>query len=334
VDSSLIRQDILDFLETFDKMQQEDQQSYLEANPPLNVDLRDLGMKLYSGNRQWLLEREAPKNLLSRDEMMFIAKMGRRDMDSIGMNIPGRPIPEDASFELIMIDSITAEWQRTPKVSEDSVILYFHGGSFAMGSPKSHRRLTIDIGRATSMKILSVDYRLAPEHPFPASIEDGLTAYNWLLSEGYDSSKIVIAGDSAGGYGIPLPAAGVCLAPATDLTFSDDSFFENTKTDPLNAVGAAFWMVEAFLNDADPTHSAVSPLFAKLEGLPPLLIQASKIEMIYSDSERFVEKAEAAGVDVTFQTWDDMLHVFQCFDFPETDEAIGMIGAFVKEKIS
>jgi acetyl esterase/lipase len=200
VDSSLIRQDILDFLETFDIMQQEDQQTYLEANPPLNIDLRDLGMKLYSGNRQWLLERDAPKNLLSRDEMMFIAKMGRQDMDSIGMNIPGRPIPEDASFELINIDSLIAEWQRTPKVSEDSVILYFHGGSFVMGSPKSHRRLTIDIGRATSMKILSVDYRLAPEHPFPASIEDGLTAYNWLLSEGYDSSKIVIAGDSAGGY--------------------------------------------------------------------------------------------------------------------------------------
>ncbi len=345
VDESLIRQDILDYLKRFDSLQLVFQQAYLEKNPPSNIDLRDIGMRLHSGNRQWLLERDAPKKLLSMDEMMFLVNLGRSNMDYIGMNMPGRPIPEDASFESVIIDSIPAELHMTPGVSKESVVLYFHGGSFVSGSPISHRRLTIDIGRATSMKVLSVDYRLAPEHPYPASIEDGIAAYNWLLAEGYDPSRIVIAGDSAGGYvtlsvllrlrdnGQPLPACGVCLAPVTDLTFSDESFFANAKTDPMIAPGSAFWMVEAFLNDADPTDVSVSPLFAKLEGLPPLLFQASRIEMVYSQSERFAENAKTEGVDVTLQTWDDMVHVFQSFNFPESDEAIEMIGEFVKSKM-
>jgi len=149
-----------------------------------------------------------------------------------------------------------------------------------MGSPSTHRLLTVALGEAARMSVLSVDYRLAPEHPYPASLQDCTAAYSWLLSAGIASKNIVIAGDSAGGNltlttliklrdsGIPLPAGAVCLSPPTDMV-ADESFFENAETDPVLADVGLFWWVPAYRAGADPRDPLVSPIYADLRGLPP-----------------------------------------------------------------
>jgi len=224
--------------------------------------------------------------------------------------------------------------------------LYIHGGGWVLGSPISHRGLNSNIAKATGVKILSIDYRLAPEHPFPAPLEDCVDAYKWLLSNGFKSDHIIIAGDSAGGnltlttllklrdQGIDLPAGAVCLSPATDLTLSDDSYFENAETDPILADIGVFWWMVVYLAGEDPRNPYISPLFADLKGLPPILIQVSSCEMLYSDATRFVEKAKKAGTNAILQSWDEMTHVFQGTRFellPEAEDAISKIADFTNQ---
>ncbi|MGY5873175.1 MAG: alpha/beta hydrolase [Candidatus Thorarchaeota archaeon] len=345
VDMTLIRKDILEFLARLTKVKQTHTQKYLMENPSDSIDFLDIVKRVQIGNRQNLLERKEPTSSISHEELVYVTRMERHSEDIVGEMMPEFQVSKDASFESIMIGSIHAEWQKTPEVSEESTILYFHGGGFYTGSSKTHRRLGTEIGRAAAMKVLNVDYRLAPEHPYPAALDDAYAAYTWLMNEGYDSSNVVIAGDSAGGYlvlavllkirdeGKPLPAAGVCISPPTDLTGTHNSYLENIKTDIVCANMGIYYIMKSFLGDANPNDAAVSPLLANLEGLPPLLFQASKIEMLYSDSERFVNKARNAGVDVTFQTWDDMIHDFQWFNLPEAEDATRKIGEFVKEKL-
>jgi acetyl esterase/lipase len=195
------------------------------------------------------------------------------------------------------------------------------------------------------MPVLSVDYRLAPEHPYPASLEDCTAAYKWLLSTGIAPKNIVIAGDSAGGnltlttliklrdYGTPLPVGAVCLSPPTDMV-AEESFFENAETDPVLADVGLFWWIPAYLAGAGANDPLVSPVRADLRGLPPLLIHVSTCEMLYSDSKRFAERADAAGVAVTLEIWNDMPHVWHAFgshNLTESKEAIAKIGEFVRE---
>ena len=344
VDLSLIRADLVEIISKSDKIKQVGIQTYMKDNPP-TFDFVDIVQRAELANRLYLLERKEPKSVLSEEELHYLVGLERYSTEYDCEKNPDLELPKDANIEPIMIGSIPAEWQTTPGVTEDTVILYFHGGAFYTCSPKTHRRMTLHIGRAASMKVLSVDYRLAPEHPFPAALEDCYQAYNWLIGQGYDPSKIVIAGDSAGGYLVlstllklrdermQLPAAGVCIAPVTDLTASHNSIFDNVKTDPLIAPLGIYWVLEMFLGNADPNDKAVSPLFAELDGLPPLLFHVSKIEMLYSDSERFVEKARTAGINVQYSEWDDMTHVFHWYDIPEAKDAIEEIGSFVKEKV-
>jgi acetyl esterase/lipase len=239
---------------------------------------------------------------------------------------------------------VPAEWQIVPKAANNKVILYFHGGGFVMMSPKTHRLLTLEIAKITKMRVLSVDYRLAPEHPHPAALEDCVKTYKWLLSQGFKAKNIVIAGDSAGGnltlttliklrdIGIELPAGGVALSPATDLTNSSETFYKNAETDPILADRGVFWWTTSFLAGADPSDPYISPLLADLKGLPPLLLQVSTTEMLYDHSTRFIERAKAAGVNATLQEWNDTIHVFQGFGLkalPEAKEAIEKIGNFI-----
>jgi len=212
-------------------------------------------------------------------------------------------------------------------------------------SPKTHRALTIEIAKLTEMRILSVDYRLAPEHSHPAPLEDCVKAYKWLLSQGIKAENIVIAGDSAGGSltlttliklrdeGIPLPVGAVALSPATDFTGKSKTFYENAKIDPILADIGIFWWTTAFLAGADPNDPLISPVLADLKDLPPLLIQVSTSEMLYDHSTRFIERAKAAGVNATLQEWKDTIHVFQGFglhDLPEAKEAIKKIAEFIQ----
>ncbi len=215
-----------------------------------------------------------------------------------------------------------------------------------LGSPNSHRLFTIALGQATKLRVLSVDYRLAPEYPYPVQLEDCTAAYKWLLSVGIKPENIIIARDSAGGNltlttlvklrndGIALPAGAVYLSSATDYTGSDELFFENAETDPVLADIWLFWWIPAYLAGADPSVPLISPLYADLKGLPPLLFQVSTYEMLFSDSKRLVDRAKAAGVNATLETWNDMIHVFQVFglqELTETKEAIAKIGEFIQK---
>ena len=256
------------------------------------------------------------------------------------------PLPMEIEIKPVILGKIPAEWVIPPNSIKDHVILYIHGGGWIMGSPLTSRRLNSAIAEATNQKILSIDYRLAPEHPFPTPLEDCVNAYNWLLSNGFKNNHIIVAGDSAGGnltlttllklrdQGIDLPAGAICLSPATDFTLADDSYFENAKTDPLLADMAIFWWCVAYLAGEDPRNPYVSPLFADLKGLPPILIQVSSCEILYSDATRFVEKAKKAGTDAILQSWDDMTHVFQGTRYdllPEAREAIIKIAEFTNQ---
>ncbi len=256
------------------------------------------------------------------------------------------PIPSNIVIKSTMLDKIPAEWVIPPNSIKDHVILHIHGGGWILGSPSGTRRLTSTIAKTANLKILSIDYRLAPEYPFPTPLEDCVAAYKWLLSNGFKSEHIIIAGESAGGnltlatllklrdQGMDLPAGAICLSPATDFTLSDDSYFKNGATDPgLGDIGVFWWLV-AYLAGEDPRNPLVSPLFGDLKGLPPILIQASTCEMLYSDASRFVEKAKKAGVNATLQSWDEMTHVFQGTRFellPEAEEAINKIAEFTTQ---
>jgi len=216
-----------------------------------------------------------------------------------------------------------------------------------MGSLNTHRQLAGWIAKAAGARVLLADYRLGPESPFPAAVEDAVAAYQWLLGQGVDAAGVAIAGDSAGGgltaatlialrdRGLPMPAAGVLLSPWTDLALTGESLTSRAALDPMIAGAAGVSnMADAYLSGADPRTPLASPLYADLAGLPPLLIQVGTEEVLFDDSIRFDAKARAAGVDVTLEPWNGQVHVFQSFAFmvPEAREAIARIGEFVKAR--
>ena len=307
----------------------------------------ELNALLFARGRKREVKTEDLYGLLTDEEMLFLAKLLRFSFE-YAANIEQKnfPIREDVKIRIVDAGGAPAEWQTVPGAIENRVLLYLHGGGMILGSPNTHRLLTVALGEATKMPVLSVDYRLAPEHPYPTPLEDCTAVYNWLLSTGIKPENIVIAGDSAGGNltlttliklrddETPLPAGAVCLSPSTDYTGSDESFFENAETDPVLADIGLFWWIPAYLAGADPSDPLVSPLYADLKGLPPLLLHASTCEILYSDSTRFVERAKAAGVDAILETWNDMMHVWHMFglhDLTESKEAIAKIGEFVKK---
>ncbi|MEM3149332.1 MAG: alpha/beta hydrolase [Candidatus Jordarchaeales archaeon] len=349
LDRSKIRADVLKLIDEYMKAQTNAIVEFL-GKEGSGVDFPRLWGKVMEGNERFFrreMSAEEIYNWLTKDEMLFLARMMRYAFEyAAKVDQEKNPIPSDVIIDQIDAGGVPAEWQIVPGAADDKVLLYFHGGGMIVGSPSTHRLLTVKLGEETGMMVLSVDYRLAPEYPYPAQLEDCVKAYKWLLSLGVNSESIVVAGDSAGGNlalttllklrdeGVELPAGAVCLSPVTNWTTTDESFFENAKTDPVLAEVGVFWWGPAYLAGANPADPLVSPLFADLRGLPPILIQASTSEMLFSGCKRFVEKARAAGVDATLQTWDDMPHVFQSFGLytlPEAKEAITKIGEFVRK---
>ena len=255
--------------------------------------------------------------------------------------------PLSVKVKPIVIDGIRGEWLSPRKSLENRAILYLHGGSFVAGSFKSHRSLAAHFGRVSEAPVLIIEYRLAPENPFPAALEDAISAYNWLIdTKQINPKKIIIAGDSAGGTltlstllklredGLPLPAAGICLSPCTDLAITGDSI--KTKVDE-EIMLTEFEMVEAiklYLKDEDRKHPIASPLYADLTGLPSLMFQTGTAELLLDDTVRFAEKAKKQGVEVTVDLWKDMFHVFQIFGnlMPESKKALKKIGDYAKER--
>ncbi|MBL7212335.1 MAG: alpha/beta hydrolase [Desulfobacteraceae bacterium] len=349
MDRSKIRPDVLKMVDELQKVQLEGIGEFLQLKENQGLDFQALWKKVMHGNALFFENKgvaEALSGLVTREEMLFLARMHRFTSDYVAhIKQKKYPVPEDVKIEATDAGGIPVEWQIVPAAKEDQVLLYLHGGGWVLGSPNSYRLLTIELGRATGMRVLNVDYRLAPEHPYPAQLEDCTSAYKWLLSKGIKPENIIIAGDSAGGSltltsilklrddGTPLPAGAVCLSPSTEIGLTDDSYFKNGETDPILADIGLFWWIQAYLAGADPSDPFLSPLLGDLKGLPPLLFQVSTCEMLYCDSTRFVDKARAAGVDVTLETWDDMLHVFHFFglhQLSEAKEAIAQAGEFVQ----
>jgi epsilon-lactone hydrolase len=261
--------------------------------------------------------------------------------DSFGQYFP---VDDGISVEKIDAGGVNAEWVRTANASCEAVVLYLHGGGYIIGSPASHRHVVAAISQSTGASVLVLDYRLAPEHPFPAAVQDAVAAYRWLIEQGIAPNKIAIAGDSAGGGltiatlvalregGVELPAAGVCISPWTDLTNSSESFKTKAETDPIVTLEMLQGMTQAYLQGQDAKASLASPLFADLQGLPPLLLQVGTEEVLLDDSFNLEGRAKEAGVNVKLEVCDEMIHVWHFF-FPmlkEGREAIDRIGDFFK----
>lgn len=239
------------------------------------------------------------------------------------------------------------EWVTTAASDSDRVILYLHGGGYVSGSPSTHAAITARLASEARARIFALAYRLAPESPYPAQLEDAWATYWWLIAEqGVSPAQIIVAGDSAGGglaislllalrdAGMPLPAGAVCLSPWFDLTLSGATVSVNEPTDFLNfnVLRAAARM---YCDGHDLRHPLISPLYADLAGLPPLLIQAGSAEILLDDSRRFAERARAAGVNVQLEIWEHMVHVWH-FTWPlepKARQAIDQIGRFMRRRV-
>jgi acetyl esterase/lipase len=233
-----------------------------------------------------------------------------------------------------------------PDDSPEVAILHLHGGGYTIGSLATIRPLASHMARAAGAKVLTVAYRLAPEHPHPGALDDAVSAYEWLLKQGWPPERLALAGDSAGGglavaalvalrrRGLPQPAAGVFLSPWTDLALTGASWGTNEGKDPLVTRWLLADMAERYLAGADPRLPTASPLYADLAGLPPLLIQVGTAEVLLDDSVALARAARAAGVAVTLECWSDMIHVWQAFApvLDEANAAITRIGAWLNDR--
>jgi monoterpene epsilon-lactone hydrolase len=228
----------------------------------------------------------------------------------------------------------------------DRCVLYFHGGAYAVGTAKLLRDFTWRIGAAARACVLYFDYRLAPEHPFPAALEDAVAVYRWLARE-FDPRRIGFVGDSAGGglllatlyklrdEGLPLPAAAVAISPWTDLALTGPSLKLNAAADPMLNVAAIPRLADGYLGGADPRNSYASPLYGDASGLPPTLIHVGSDEVLRDDSIRMAEKLRAAGCDVQIEVWPRMPHAWHLYAriVPEGRDAIERIGAFLQQRL-
>jgi epsilon-lactone hydrolase len=252
-------------------------------------------------------------------------------------------LPKDCQVHSIQIEGTYAEWITNGQTAEDKVILYLHGGGYEYCSAETHRPLAARIMKETGVKVLLPEYRLAPEHPFPAALEDSLKIYHWLLTQEYKSSDIILAGDSAGGglsvaatlklrdQNEPLPAAVVCLSPWVDLTGSGESYARNKEIDPYLSVEGTRKAALMYAGGESLKHELISPVFADFKQFPPLFIQAGSIEILQSDAEKLANQAQHAGVNVTFKVWEGMWHVWQIAgSLSESKRAVHEIGLFIK----
>ena len=257
-------------------------------------------------------------------------------------------LPASVLVEAVTVGTLPAEWVSAPEAASDQVMLYLHGGGYTMGSCSSHRLLAAALAQVTGLRLLVLDYRLAPEHPFPAALEDATAAYRWLLAEGYKPAKIVIAGDSAGGgltlaalvalrdSGQPMPAGAVPISPWTDLEGTGESVRSRAARDPMVSQDNLASSAKQYYGTHDPKNPLISPLHANFRGLPPMLIHVGDAEILLDDATRVAERAKAAGVDVELEVWDDMMHVWHVFAklLPEAQQAIDKIGKFVITRTS
>ena len=292
--------------------------------------------------------------LLSKAMSAYLASKGGVDEWRKIANPFAKPaVPHAVQLQRITIGSIPAEWLVPTRVDDaEKTILYFHGGAWLFGWYNTHRMLLGHIAKQARKQALAVDYRLAPEYPFPAALEDCLAAYHYLLGRGIRPDQVVMAGDSAGGNlvitsmlalraaGEPLPAAGVCISPATDLTAEGVSSNVNANKDAILSSGMysrfANILRGSFSGGHDLNDPLLSPIYADLHGLPPLLVQAGEDEILLISITAFVNKARQEGVQVTYEVWPAMWHVWHIYDpyLPEAHHAVHSVSRYIDEKLS
>jgi epsilon-lactone hydrolase len=264
--------------------------------------------------------------------------------------VPGNrlhPVPDDVVVTDVTAGGVPAHWLAAPGTDAGRVLLFMHGGGYEFGSVRSDGELAARLGRASGMRVLFPEYRLAPEHPFPAAIDDVLAAWRWLRTDqGLSATSLAVAGDSAGGglavallvatrdAGEAWPAAAVLMSPTVDLTSSGASMTERADQDPISTPAMLRQFAADYLAGADPKTPLASPLFASLAGLPPLLIQVGTADLLLSDSERLAAAATEAGVDVTLEIGEGLPHVYPLLlGTPEAAQATEQTGKFLRARV-
>ena len=265
----------------------------------------------------------------------------RAGMDAMGSMTPSLPGAHCTSVDA---GGVPAVWVEMTGADASQVTLYLHGGGYVFGSTTSHRPLLERIARATGGRVLGLDYRLAPEHPFPAPVEDAVTAYRWLLAQGISAGRIAVSGDSAGGgltlamlmklrdEGVALPACAVPISPWTDMEGTGASMVTRAAVDPMVQKPGLAQIAATYLQGGDPKSPLASPLHGDFRGLPPLLVQVGDAETLLDDTTRLEPLLKAAGVNHTLEVWDEMIHVWHLFApmLEKGQEAIDRIGGFVR----
>ena len=254
------------------------------------------------------------------------------------------PLPDNTKFKRILAGNVYAEWITCGDVDIDKIFMFIHGGGYYRGSIDATRATVARISAEAKVRCLSIEYRLAPEHPFPAAIDDTYTAYNWLIKEGLKPKNIIVSGQSAGG-GLCLalllkirenngfqPRGAVALSPWTDLSQSGKTMITNANIDPVISKQYLDRMANLYLSKTPNISPLASPLYGDLSGLPPLLVQVGSAETLLDDSKRFVERAKEAKVDVQIEVWQDMFHGWHgsAHILKEAEEAIKSIGLFCR----
>jgi acetyl esterase/lipase len=269
----------------------------------------------------------------------------RARFEKMGAFLGGAP---DAKCEKVDVDGVPAEWVSARGVDAGRAVLYLHGGGYAIGSLNTHRRLAFDISAASGARLLLLDYRLAPEHPFPAAVDDAAKAWRWLLKQGLAANKLAIAGDSAGGgltiatlvnlrdQKLGLPACAVAISPWVDLEGVGTSMTARSAQDPMVQKAGLTWMADMYLGGKDARAPLAAPLHADLKGLPPILVQVGTAETLLDDATRIAERLHSAGCDVKLSVWPNMLHVFPLFApiLSEGRDGCLEIGQFMRARMA
>ena len=257
------------------------------------------------------------------------------------------PSASGVSVQKETIAGLKTEWLTPKGAPDDKLLLYWHGGGYVMGSCASHRSFVSHMAREGGVRALVPEYRLAPEHPYPAAVEDSVNLYRALLEQGYEPANIAVAGDSAGGgltvamslslrdSGDPLPGAVGLLSPLLDLSWQGESIITRKDRDPWFTPAHLLHVSKNYCDDTEITHPLVSPVFADASGLPPTLIQVGNDELLLSDSERFAANMRASGGEVEIDVWPGMWHVWQMFIglMPESRQAVEKLGEFIRHSV-
>lgn len=284
--------------------------------------------------------RNTVKPLLSPDTSVDTQRL----VSELGLKL--NVLPKGTHIVATEIAGRYAEWVSHETVTTENVVLYFHGGAYNIGSAKSHRNVTAHLAKAMQCPILVLDYRLAPEHPFPAALSDATAAYQWLLAHEHDPKHIALAGDSAGAglamatalelkhQNTPLPAILGVISPWVDLTMSGESVVSKAALDPMIRKDWLEVMINNYATDVDPASPLCSPIFADLSNLPPIFIQVGSEEILLDDAVRLAQRAEASGTPVDMQIWEGMWHVwhYQSGIVPEANQAIEEFATALKQR--